>query len=104
MAEMSNFFFKCDNAPADLSNSREARQVVFDLFQDLEGFSLDDCKPFSDVTSSLDCLVGVVLSAVVDRQQRMVKINNDTFDLMTQEGVCRSRFTLIEIWRPATTA
>ena len=27
---------------AALSNSREARQVVFDLFQDLEGFSLDD--------------------------------------------------------------
>lgn len=30
---------------AALSNSREARQVVFDLFQDLDGFSLDDYKP-----------------------------------------------------------
>ena len=29
---------------------REAREVVFELFQDLEGFSLDDYKPFSDVT------------------------------------------------------
>ena len=38
---------------AALSNSREARQVVFDLFQDLDGFSLDDYKPFSDVSSSL---------------------------------------------------
>ena len=79
---------------AALSNSREARQVVFDLFQDLEGFSLDDYKPFSDVSSSLDRLVRFVSSAVVDRQQRMVKIDNDTFDLMTQDGVCRSRFTL----------
>ena len=35
---------------AALSNSREARQVVFDLFQDLDGFSLDDYKPFSDVS------------------------------------------------------
>lgn len=79
---------------AALSNSREARQVVFDLFQDLEGFSLDDYKPFSDVTSSLDRLVRFVSSAVVDRQQRLVKVDNDTFDLMTQDGVCRSRFTL----------
>lgn len=79
---------------AALSNSREARQVVFDLFQDLEGFSLDDYKPFSDVTSSLDRLVRFVSSAVVDRQQHLVKVDNDTFDLMTQDGVCRSRFTL----------
>ena len=42
---------------AALLNSREARQVVFDLFQDLKGFSLDDYKPFSDVSSSLDRLV-----------------------------------------------
>ena len=42
---------------AALSNAREAREVVFDLFQDLEGFSLDDYKPFSDVSSGLDRLV-----------------------------------------------
>jgi len=54
---------------AALSNSREARQVVFDLFQDLEGFSLDDYKPFSDVSSSLDRLVRFVSAAVADRQQ-----------------------------------
>lgn len=29
---------------AALSNSREAREVVFDLFQDLDGFSLDEYK------------------------------------------------------------
>ena len=51
---------------AALSNSREARQVVFDLFQDLEGFSLDDYKPFSDVSSSLDRLVRFLSAAVRD--------------------------------------
>jgi len=79
---------------AALSNSREARQVVFDLFQDLEGFSLDDYKPFSDVTSSMDRLVRFMTDAVTDRQQRMVKVDEATYDLTTAEGVNRTRFTL----------
>jgi hypothetical protein len=79
---------------AALSNSREARQVVFDLFQDLEGFSLDDYKPFSDVSSSLDRLVRFLSAAVVDRQQRLVKIDDETYDLVTVDGVGRARFTL----------
>lgn len=79
---------------AALSNSREARQVVFDLFQDLEGFSLDDYKPFSDVSSSLDRMVRFLSAAVVDRQQRLVKIDEETYDLVTVDGVRRARFTL----------
>jgi len=79
---------------AALSNSREARQVVFDLFQDLEGFSLDDYKPFSDVSSSLGRLVRFMSAAVADRQQRLVKIDDETYDLMTADGACRARFTL----------
>ena len=55
---------------AALSNSREARQVVFNLFQEIEGFNLDDYKPFSDVSSSLDRLVRF-LCAAVERQQTM---------------------------------
>ena len=79
---------------AALSNSREARQVVFDLFQDLEGFSLDDYKPFSDVSSSLDRLVRFLSAAVADRQQRLVKIDDETYDLVTADGTRRARFTL----------
>lgn len=79
---------------AALSNSREARQVVFDLFQDLDGFSLDDYKPFSDVSSSLDRLVRFMSAAVADRQQSLVKIDDETYDLVTVDGTCRARFTL----------
>ncbi len=79
---------------AALSNSREARQVVFDLFQDLEGFSLDDYKPFSDVSTSLDRLVRFMSTAVSDRRQRMVKVDDVTYDLMTDDGVRHTRFTL----------
>jgi len=79
---------------AALSNSHEARQVVFDLFQDLEGFSLDDYKPFSDVSSSLDRLVRFLSAAVADRQQRLVKVDDETYDLVTVDGSLRARFTL----------
>lgn len=79
---------------AALSNSREARQVVFDLFQDLEGFSLNDYKPFSDVSSSLDRLVRFISAAVTDIQQRMIKVDDETYDLITVDGARRARFTL----------
>jgi superfamily II DNA or RNA helicase len=79
---------------AALSNSREARQVVFDLFQDLAGFSLDDYKPFSDVASSLDRLVRFMAAAVSDRLQKLVKVDDETYDLITADGTRRARFTL----------
>lgn len=79
---------------AALSNSREARQVVFDLFQDLQGFSLDDYKPFADVSSSLDRLVRFFATAVADRQQKLIKIDNETYDLVSVDGLRRARFTL----------
>lgn len=79
---------------AALSNSQEARQVVFDLFQDLEGFSLDDYKPFSDVSSSLDRLVRFLSAAITYRQQRLVKISDDTYNLEMSDGTPRAKFTL----------
>ena len=79
---------------AALSNSREARQVVFDLFQDLDGFSLDDYKPFSDISSSMERLVQFISAAVADRQQRMVKVDEVTYDLVAVGGARRARFTL----------
>jgi superfamily II DNA or RNA helicase len=79
---------------AALSNSREARQVVSDLFQDLDGFSLDEYKPFSDVSSSLDRLVHFLSAAVLDRKQQLVKVDDATYDLVTVDGVRRARFTL----------
>jgi hypothetical protein len=79
---------------AALSNSREARQVVFDLFQDLEGFSLDDYKPFSDVSSSLNRLVRFLSAAVADRREKLIKIDDETYDLVTIDGARRGAFHL----------
>ncbi len=79
---------------AALANAREAREVVFDLFQDLDGFSLDDYKPFADVSNNLNRLVQFLGAAVEDRQERLVKIDDDTYDLVTVDGVRRVRFTI----------
>lgn len=77
-----------------LANSREARQVVFDLFQDLEGFSLDDYKPFSDVSTSMDRLIQFMSSAVSDRGMKMLKVDNEIYDLVKLDGTLRTRFSL----------
>lgn len=79
---------------AALSNSREARQVVFDLFQDLDGFSLDDYKPFSDVSSSLERLIHFLSAAAEDRAQRVLKVDDETYDLVAADGSRIVRFTL----------
>jgi len=79
---------------AALANSREARQVVFDLFQDLEGFSLDDYTPFSDLSSGLDRLVRFLSAAVAERQQKLIKVDEETYDLVMGEAGRKIRFTL----------
>lgn len=79
---------------AALSNAREAREVVFDLFQDLEGFSLDDYKPFSDVSSGMDRLVQFLKIALSDRNWKLTKIDDLTCDLVSADGVRTKRFTL----------
>jgi hypothetical protein len=56
---------------AALSNATEARHVVFELFQDLEGFSLDDYKPFADVSSGLGRLREFLNIALQDRDLRL---------------------------------
>jgi ERCC4-related helicase len=79
---------------AALSNAREAREVVFDLFQDLDGFSLDDYKPFSDVSSGMDRLINFLSAALSDRNEKLVKVDDQTYDLVGADGNLKTRFTL----------
>lgn len=79
---------------AALANAREAREVVFELFQDLEGFSLDDYKPFSDVSTGLERLVDFLSAAMAERNLRLSKVDAETIDLLTVDGARRIRFTL----------
>ena len=77
-----------------LANAREAREVVFDLFQDLDGFSLDDYKPFSDVSSSLEHLVDFMAGALAQREIRLTRIDDQTLQVVNARDAQRRTFTL----------
>ena len=64
---------------AALGNATEARKVVFELFQDLEGFRLEDYKPFADVTADIDRLVRFLSVAVGHRGQRVVRVAEERY-------------------------
>ena len=49
---------------AAMSNAREARKVVFELFQDLDGFSLDDYKPLENISESKSRIMEFLQAAV----------------------------------------
>ncbi len=78
---------------AALQNAREAREVVFDLFQDLERFSLDDYQPFADVSAGLDRLAGFLSAALADRHHVLRRLDAETYELVTTEGLVLRRFT-----------
>ncbi|MDR2560330.1 MAG: DEAD/DEAH box helicase family protein [Holophagales bacterium] len=78
---------------AALQNSKEARDVVFDLFQSLEGFSLDDYRPYSDVKSSVERLVEFFSASAALSKQKLQKTGDETYDLLDAEGASVARFT-----------
>ena len=78
---------------AALANASEARKVVFELFQELEGFSLEDYKPFADIAAGMDRLVRFVDAAVHDAGERVVKVKDDVFELRRSIGEGALRFT-----------
>lgn len=79
---------------AALQNSREAREVVFDLFQDLDGFSLDDYRPFSDTRSGMERLLQFYATAVQDRQLHLRRQDDATCTLVDEAGTMLASFSL----------
>lgn len=56
---------------AAVSNANEARKVVYELFQDLERFSLDDYKPFADIDNSKRRIVEFLRAALAAEGGRL---------------------------------
>lgn len=65
---------------AALSNANEARKVVFELFQELDRFTLDDYKPFSDTSEGMGRLVRFLRSALEEDGKHLT---NDGDGLLT---------------------
>lgn len=69
---------------AAMSNANEARKVVYELFQDLDRFSLDDYKQFADIDDSKRRIVEFLRAALavegggiesIDDQRMRLKVN-----------------------------
>jgi superfamily II DNA or RNA helicase len=78
---------------AALANAAEARKVVFELFQDLEGFSLDDYKPFADVSAGVDRLVRFLRMDLVEQGQRVESVGEATYEVRDASDAVLLRFT-----------
>jgi hypothetical protein len=55
---------------------------------------LDDYKPFSDVSTSLERIVRFMGEALALRQSRLHKVDGETYEVRDAEGTCKRRFTL----------
>ncbi len=66
---------------AAMSNAREARKVVFELFQDLDRFSLDDYKPLADIDESKARIVEFLRAAVETNGGSYRKLDQLRFEL-----------------------
>ncbi len=76
-----------------LKNAEEAREVVFDLFQDLDGFSLDDYRPFEDVSVGMRRLIDFLSASLPDKGQRLVRHADDLFEVVDISGTRVLLFT-----------
>ncbi len=64
---------------AAMSNAVEARKVVFELFQDLDGFRLDDYKAMGDPEEAMDALVRFVGDAASAEADTFTKRGDKLF-------------------------
>ena len=78
---------------AAMSNASEARKVVFELFQDLDGFSLEDYKPFANVGAGFDRVVQFLCAAMSENGQQVKWLDKNTFTILSQEGNSEVKYT-----------
>nr|VFK63346.1 MAG: Helicase conserved C-terminal domain-containing protein [Candidatus Kentron sp. TUN] len=71
---------------AAMSNAREARKVVFELFQDLDRFSLDDYKPLADIAESKSRIVEFLRAATRHNGGNYRQLDIFRFELTTDSN------------------
>lgn len=79
---------------AAMANASEAQSVVFELFQDLEGFNLDEYKPLADPSVGLTAIEVFLRAAVEDDGKRLNRSVDGALELLGAGGECEARFVL----------
>lgn len=78
---------------AAMNNASQAREVVFELFQDLDRFSLDDYAPLSKIQESLNLLIGFVDKACVFDGFKFNKLDDVHYELRDEKNSVQGQFT-----------
>jgi len=68
---------------AAMANANEARKVVFELFQDLDRFSLDDYKPFANIKKGQERIFNFLKVALEQQGGGIKSIDKDKFIIST---------------------
>jgi hypothetical protein len=76
-----------------LANASEARQVVFELFQDLEGFSLDDYRPFADIQPAVERLIAFLSAHLAADSLQITTLGERVYGIRNTNGEVTLRFT-----------
>ncbi len=80
---------------AAIANASEARKVVFELFQDLDRFSLDDYAPFADIDESKARIRTFLEASQRATGGALVRVDDERFKLQGDgEGQDSPPFTL----------
>ena len=66
---------------AAMSNAKEARDVVFELFQDLDRFTLDEYAPLSNVSDGMERLVDFMKLATEQDGKQWREVVNGRYEL-----------------------
>lgn len=61
--------------------------------QDLDGFNLDDYRPFSDVSGGMDRLARFLRVDLESRDQQLIRLEDGTLEARNAGGKCIARFT-----------
>ena len=76
-----------------MQNAVQARNVVFELFQDLERFSLEDYKPFADIEDDMQQLIDFVKFAAENQEKQLIAHDKNTWHLIGDSGKTEYSFT-----------
>ncbi|MDC0404232.1 SNF2-related protein [Porticoccaceae bacterium] len=77
---------------AAMDNARHAKDAVFELFQDLDGFSLDDYAPLSDTGESIDDLIRFMQKAL-PYEGEAIEIRGQKQFALVKDGLEQLLFT-----------
>lgn len=77
-----------------LRNAREANNVVFELFQNIDRFNIADFQQFENVLPSLERIVRFLGDHAEVAGDRLVPAGHQRYDLVKSTGEMLARFTL----------